>query len=81
MGRFPMDCLYLSEDVVGRKVLGSRATMWRNLAPVLEREGLPRVNPLMGGRYWPAVRAWLDKHEGLGSRAVPSGADGEETWS
>ena len=28
---------------------------------MLEREGLPPIDPLMGGRFWPAVRAfWLE---------------------
>jgi hypothetical protein len=31
---------------------------WAGKAIVLERDGLPRVDPVMGGRYWPAVFAW-----------------------
>ncbi|MGH1588661.1 hypothetical protein ACRBEV_10195 [Methylobacterium phyllosphaerae] len=30
------------------------------LAIVLERHGLPKVNPQLGGRYWPKVRLFLD---------------------
>jgi len=40
---------------------------------VLERDGLPKIDPLMGGRFWPAVHQWfLDRH-GLGAE-LPSGA-------
>jgi hypothetical protein len=40
---------------------------------MLERDGLPKIDPLMGGRFWPAVRQWfLDRH-GL-STELPSSA-------
>ena len=44
---------------------------------MLEREGLPRVDPLMGGRYWPAVRAFWDRRYGLRDAEVLQ-PDGEE---
>lgn len=54
---------------------------WAALAVVLEREGLPRIDPLLGGRYWPAVRSFLDRRSGLvPATRVPVGPDGEETW-
>jgi hypothetical protein len=46
--------LFLSEDEIAR-YLGQRPSDWRAKAIVLERHGLPRVDPLMGARYWPAV--------------------------
>ncbi|WP_313901206.1 hypothetical protein [Methylobacterium sp. J-048] len=39
-----------------------RAKVWPGLAVVLERSGLPRVDVMFGGRYWPAVRAFLDRY-------------------
>jgi hypothetical protein len=74
------DTLYLDEDAIARRVLGPNARQWSDIAAVLEREGLPRVDPLMGGRYWPAVKEFLDRRHGLRREAVPISADGEEVW-
>jgi hypothetical protein len=43
------------------------------LAPILpeleNRQGFPRKSKLFGGRrYKPAVKAWLDRHNGLPTR-------------
>lgn len=52
--------LYPSEAQIARAVLGSRAKDWPRIAKTLEdKEGLPRVNALMGGRFWPAVVAFF----------------------
>lgn len=52
--------LYPSEAQIGRAVLGSRAKDWPRVAKCLEdKEGLPRINELMGGRFWPAVVAFF----------------------
>jgi hypothetical protein len=65
--------LYADEDEIARRVLGARAREWSGKAAVLERDGLPKIDPLMGGRFWPAVRQWfLDRH-GLAAE-LPSGA-------
>ena len=83
--------LYADEDEIARRVLGARAREWSGKAAVLERDGLPKIDPLMGGRFWPAVRQWfLDRHglaEELTSsaslparsrvRIVPFAPDGE----
>lgn len=72
--------LYPDENEVARCVLGKNAKLWSSIAPALEREGLPRIDPLIGARYWPAVRAHLDRRHGLSKTHVPSVADGEEVW-
>ncbi|OCJ03734.1 hypothetical protein A6U87_17515 [Rhizobium sp. AC44/96] len=73
--------LYLSEAAVAQRVLGAKSrTQWTALAVVWEREGLPRIDPLTGCRYWPAVRAFLDRRHGLGGSQLPSGVDGVENW-
>lgn len=51
---------------------------WAAKAKILERDGLPRVDPLMGGRYWPAVRAFWHRRYGLSSIEPPSALDGME---
>lgn len=63
-------CLYPDEAEIARLILGpKRARAWSGLAVVLERSGLPKVNPMMGGRYWPAVREFLDRYNHTGEYA------------
>ena len=50
---------------------------WREKAKVLEREGLPPIDPLMGARFWPAVCAYFNRRYGL-STIETSQPDGEE---
>ena len=83
--------LYPDESKLGRLVLGERAREWPTKAALLEREGLPKIDPLMGGRFWPAVKKWfIDRHKldadastgaTIGARSrirvVPFAADGE----
>jgi hypothetical protein len=69
--------LYPDEAEIARRVLGKRAREWPGKAVLLERDGLPKIDPLMGGRFWPAVRRWfLDRHglatELPGSASLPT---------
>jgi hypothetical protein len=68
--------LFLSEAEIARR-LGQEPKEWNAKAIVLERHGLPQIDPLMGGRYWPAVCAFFDRRYGI-SNARPTPADGEE---
>jgi hypothetical protein len=71
--------LYCSEDEVAEVVLGpGRLRDWRDRVPVLERQGMPRIDPLMGGRYLPAVLAWFQRLNGVSGQHIPIKADGEE---
>jgi hypothetical protein len=81
--------LYPSEREIARLVLGpERAGEWPDKAVILEREGLPKVSPFMGGRYLPKVLKFFEVREGLDA-ATPSAPkspvrivlaeDGEET--
>ena len=75
--------LYPCEAEVARR-LSQSDKHWRQIAPQLEREGLPRIDPLMGGRFWPAVEAFFRNRAGLSK--MPEGLtqgwkpDGEEHW-
>ena len=63
----PEPSLYLSDAAIARQ-LGIGKDRWRANAVVLEKQGLPRPDPLFGHRrYWPAVRAFLDRRAGLGT--------------
>lgn len=68
--------LYLSDAEI-RKELGVSEDRWRRAKHVLEGQGLPKVDPLMGGRYWPAVRAFFDRRHGLAT-VDPAAPDGKE---
>jgi hypothetical protein len=87
--------LYPSEAEIARAVLGAdRAKEWPAKAVILERRGLPPINPLYGGRFWPAVVRFFHIDEGLdvagtpettlprsrSVRIVPLAPDGEETF-
>ena len=71
--------LYLTEAVVARQVLGTtRDAEWQGIAHILERDGFPKVDPLFGGRYWPACRAWLDAYNRVANITPPR--RGREKW-
>ena len=72
--------LYMDDAEIGKLVLGSGAKDWPNIAAVLEKEGLPRIDPLTGKRYYPAVRRFLDARHNLVESKPASMVDGEETW-
>ena len=60
------DKLYLTDAELIRR-LGVPEKVLRPILPELEtKRGFPRKQALFGGRrYWPAVKLWLDKHNGL----------------
>jgi len=65
-----------SEAEIARRLSQTPAD-WSAKAKVLERDGLPHIDPLMGGRFWPAVEAWWLRRYGL-SKVEVSQPDGEE---
>lgn len=58
--------LFPSETEIARRLSQDPRT-WAQKAKILERDGLPPVDPMMGGRYWPAVQAYWDRRYGLAS--------------
>jgi hypothetical protein len=60
------DKLYLLDSELIRR-LGVPEKILRPILPELEnKHGFPRKQALFGNRrYWPSVKAWLDKHHGL----------------
>jgi hypothetical protein len=68
--------LFPSECEIARR-LSQTAVEWAAKAVILERDGLPRIDPLMGGRYWPAVEAYWRRRYGLHSIEL-SQPDGKE---
>lgn len=72
--------LYKGEQEIARLVLGGDAKGWDALAAVWEREGLPKIDPMTGMRFWPAVEKFLYRRHGLVADIVPSKTDGAEQW-
>ena len=70
--------LYPCEVEIARR-LSQSEKHWRQIAPQLERQGLPKIDPIMKGRFWPAVEAFFRTRHGL-DNIVPSQPDGEERW-
>jgi hypothetical protein len=80
MSRTRSDCLFLAEGEIAARV-GMTSLEWQAAAVVLERSGLPGRDPLFGNRrYWPAVKAYLERRAGLG-HSVAQVPDGAENWN
>lgn len=63
--------LFPCEAEIARR-LSQDTVEWSAKAIVLERDGLPRIDPVMGGRYWPSVQAYWNRRYGLSHvEAVP----------
>lgn len=68
--------LFPCEAEVARR-LSQTPGEWAAKAKILERDGLPKVDPLMGGRSWPAVQAYFLRRYGL-SKVEMMALDGAE---
>jgi hypothetical protein len=80
--------LFATDGVLGAALLGpDRVREWQAITPLLETRGLPKIDPLMHGRYVPAVRAFFDHLYGLdrgvtnAPRFAPDGVEDLEAWS
>jgi hypothetical protein len=72
--------LYKTEGEIAELVLGVAAKKWDAIATLWEREGLPRIDPMTGMRFWPAVQSFLLRRHGIIDVAVSAQTDGAETW-
>ena len=77
--------LFAPDSVLGAALLGpDRVQEWRQIAQMLEARGLPKVDPVMGGRYVRAVIAFFDRLYGLdrGTAAAfaPDGIEDFGSW-
>jgi hypothetical protein len=70
--------LYPCEAEIARR-LSQSEKRWRQITPALERQGLPKIDAIMKGRFWPAVEAFFLNRHGLGN-ITASQPDGEERW-
>lgn len=76
--------LFCDDRRLGIAILGpERACEWPPLALLLERQGFPKIHPLMAGRYVPAVEAFFSRMYGLTARpaAAPDGPENMQAWN
>jgi hypothetical protein len=75
--------LFVDEAELRRRVaphLGEKR--FRAAVRAAELRGFPQVKALWGGRYWPAVVAWLDNNNGVRNDApATQSEDGPETFA
>ncbi len=65
--------LFASEEAISAAIMGpGKTSEWRQIAPLLERRGLPTLDGLLGGRYTPALRAFFDREYGVHGAAQAS---------
>lgn len=69
--------LFPCEAEIARR-LSQDAKAWAGKAIILERDGMPRIDPVMGGRYWPAVLAWWNRRYGLSIVEISQPDGGED---
>lgn len=67
------DPLYVMDAEIGRR-LGINEKDWPRVRCQFEIEGMPRKDPVVKKRYWPAVKLWLDQRHAF------DGPDGKENW-
>ena len=72
--------LYKPEAEIAELVLGAGARDWTTISIIWEREGLPRIDPMTGMRFWPAVQSFFLRRHGLVEALIPTQPDGIETW-
>ncbi len=72
--------LFATDDIIGAALLGrDRAAEFRQMVPLLEARGFPKIDQMMGGRYTPAIRKFFDHLYGLDRGGdVPLAPDGTE---
>lgn len=72
---------FANDEEIADAILGpGRHAEWKAMAQLLERKGLPKIDPYIGGRYMPAVAAFFDSQYGL-TRNHPMAPDGTEDLS
>lgn len=72
---------FADDATLGRELLGDRAAEFTAIASLEETRGFPKIDPMWGGRYVPAVKAYLDRIYGIAAPtapAVPLTPDGVE---
>ena len=71
--------MFLTDTEI-RERLNIPEKRWRPVVQHFERQGFPRVDPLIGKRYWPAVETWLLQRYAGGPLPRTPEPEEEENW-
>jgi hypothetical protein len=70
--------LFATDAKLGKALLdAARAAEWKDLASLYEQRGLPKIDPVMGGRFTPAVRRFFGQEYGMAT-VIPLAPKGVE---
>ncbi|MBC9875972.1 hypothetical protein G8O24_01255 [Bradyrhizobium sp. INPA01-394B] len=73
--------LFAEEEAISVALLGpGKYAHWRQLAPLLEGRGFPKIDAEMGGRYTPAIKRFFDHEYRLDTAQPVASRDGPEDW-
>jgi hypothetical protein len=73
--------LFADDKIIGIALLGAaRAREWIGIVSLLEAQGFPKIDPIFGGRYTPAIRKYLDVRAGVENAIIPV-REGREDFS
>jgi len=71
--------MFAHDDAIAIVFMGPGKTVeWRQIAALLEPRGLPKIDPMMGGRYVPAVKRFFDDEYKLTAGPPSAAPDGPE---
>lgn len=77
--------LFPSDEEIAHRLFGNDETRIKQFLaslPIEEaRHGFPKKSVAYGGRYWPAVKAYLDRRMGLRQDLPVAAEDGQENWN
>lgn len=74
------DKLFVTEAECAERI-GLDTDDFKSIVSTLEKSGFPLPDPVFKNRrYWPAVRAWLDRRYSLTDGAGPFPLDEVEPW-
>jgi len=79
MSRRLVESLYLTDAEIAARV-GVSTDKWKAAVDALK--GLPPADPVFEfRRYWPAVKAYLDRRNGVAESVIPQIMEAEENWN
>lgn len=73
--------LFVTDDELGKILFGRRSAGARGALAIFEKRGLPPVDAMLGMRYFPAVRQFLDTWYGVGIAPIPCSDGHENGWA
>ena len=73
-----MEPLFVNDTEIMQR-LGIAEGEWHRIRVYFEGEGLPKKDPIVKKRFWPAVEKWLFTRYGVSDNILLP-RDGKENW-